>query len=69
MDPLETVIDRFATVAAHDAVFVYVSSVYVEDTPAGFEEYANAKREEKPPLKCSADHMGSGIGDGDRRNC
>ena len=24
---------------------------------------------EKPPLKCSADHMGSGIGDGDRRNC
>ena len=24
---------------------------------------------EKPPLKCSADHMGSGIGDGARRNC
>ena len=45
VDPLETVIDRFATVAADAAVFVYVSIVYVEDTPAGFEEYANAKRE------------------------
>jgi len=45
VDPLEAVIGRFAAASAPGAAFVYVSSIYVEETPAGFAEYAAAKRE------------------------
>jgi hypothetical protein len=39
------VLRSFAASASQESVFVFASSTFVESTPPGFAEYANAKRD------------------------